>query len=302
MKNVVYVKTQHFVSTSNQGLKFSNVIDKSKQYMAYDDVGVLIFDNVNSYLSSKLIQKCVEHGIALLFCDARHSPLLLMDNVYNQKNRFELLSAQLSLASKTKNRIWSKIVMAKIRNQAKCVEQTGHSRDDVGLIQSIASNITEGDKHNVEAYAAREYFPMMFGKNFKRGRFDDIINAGLNYGYAVLRALIRREIVMHGLEPSFGIHHASVENPFNLSDDLIEPYRAFVDLIVHDVIIPRNHEQLDSSDCEDIVRVLFEKCVMDNKVYYLGDAIKVTVNSYVNCINNSTSSSLKLPEFIEGGK
>ncbi len=87
-----------------------------------------------------------------------------------------------------------------------------------------------------------------------------------------------------------------------LSDDLIEPYRAFVDLIVHDVIIPRNHEQLDSSDCEDIVRVLFEKCVMDNKVYYLGDAIKVTVNSYVNCINNSTSSSLKLPGFIEGGK
>ncbi len=74
------------------------------------------------------------------------------------------------------------------------MEQTGHSRNDVGLIQSISSNITEGDKHNVEAYAAREYFPMMFGKNFKRGRFDDIINADLNYGYAFLRALIRREV------------------------------------------------------------------------------------------------------------
>lgn len=107
---------------------------------------------------------------------------------------FPNINKQLSLASKTKNRIWSKIVMAKIRNQAKCVEQTGHSRNDVGLIQSISSNITEGDKHNVEAYAAREYFPMMFGKNFKRGRFDDIINADLNYGYAFLRALIRREV------------------------------------------------------------------------------------------------------------
>jgi|GEM_PF-919011 len=107
---------------------------------------------------------------------------------------FPNINKQLSLASKTKNRIWSKIVMAKIRNQAKCVEQTGHSRNDVGLIQSISSNITEGDKHNVEAYASREYFPMMFGKNFKRGRFDDIINACLNYGYGVLRALIRREV------------------------------------------------------------------------------------------------------------
>ncbi|KLA47339.1 CRISPR-associated protein Cas1 [Ligilactobacillus ruminis S23] len=107
---------------------------------------------------------------------------------------FPNINKQLSLASKTKNRIWSKVVMAKIRNQAKCVEQTGHSRNDVGLIQSISSNITEGDKHNVEAYAAREYFPMMFGKNFKRGRFDEIINADLNYGYAFLRALIRREV------------------------------------------------------------------------------------------------------------
>ena len=69
---------------------------------------------------------------------------------------FPNINKQLSLASKTKNRIWSKIVMAKIRNQAKCVDQTGHSRNDVGLIQSISSNITEGDKHNVEAYAARE--------------------------------------------------------------------------------------------------------------------------------------------------
>lgn len=302
MKNIVYVKTQYFVSTSNQGLKFSNVIDKSKQYMAYDDVDTLIFDNVNGYLSNKLIQKCVEHGISLIFCDEKHSPLLLLDNLYNQKKRFELLNDQLTVGNKVKNRLWSKIVLSKINNQAQCLEETGHSKINVSLIKSIKNNITEGDKHNVEAYAAREYFPMMFGKNFKRGRYDDIVNASLNYGYSILRALIRKEIVIHGLEPSFGIHHASVENPFNLSDDLIEPYRAFVDELVYESILPKNHEQLDSEDREDIVKILFEKCVIDNKVYCLGDAIKVTVNSYPNCLNNKSSSNLKLPTFIEGGK
>ena len=302
MKNIVYVKTQYFVSTSNQGLKFSNVIDKSKQYMAYDDVDTLIFDNVNGYLSNKLIQKCVEHGISLIFCDEKHSPLLLLDNLYNQKKRFELLNDQLTVGNKVKNRLWSKIVLSKINNQAQCLEETGHSKINVSLIKSIKNNITEGDKHNVEAYAAREYFPMMFGKNFKRGRYDDIVNASLNYGYSILRALIRKEIVIHGLEPSFGIHHASVENPFNLSDDLIEPYRAFVDELVYESILPKNHEQLDSEDREDIVKILFEKCVIDNKVYCLGDAIKVTVNSYRNCLNNKSSSNLKLPTFIEGGK
>ena len=301
MKNIVYVKTQYFVSTSNQGLKFSNVIDKSKQYMAYDDVDTLIFDNVNGYLSNKLIQKCVEHGISLIFCDEKHSPLLLLDNLYNQKRRFELLNDQLTVGNKVKNRLWSKIVLSKINNQAQCLEETGHSKINVSLIKSIKNNITEGDKHNVEAYAAREYFPMMFGKNFKRGRYDDIVNASLNYGYSILRSLIRKEIVIHGLEPSFGIHHASVENPFNLSDDLIEPYRAFVDELVYESILPKNHEQLDSEDREDIVKILFEKCVIDNKVYCLGDAIKVTVNSYLNCLNNKSSSN-KLPTFIEGGK
>ena len=302
MKNIVYVKTQYFVSTSNQGLKFSNVIDKSKQYMAYDDVDTLIFDNVNGYLSNKLIQKCVEHGISLIFCDEKHSPLLLLDNLYNQKKRFELLNDQLTVGNKVKNRLWSKIVLSKINNQAQCLEETGHSKINVSLIKSIKNNITEGDKHNVEAYAAREYFPMMFGKNFKRGRYDDIVNASLNYGYSILRSLIRKEIVIHGLEPSFGIHHASVENPFNLSDDLIEPYRAFVDELVYESILPKNHEQLDSEDREDIVKILFEKCVIDNKVYCLGDAIKVTVNSYLNCLNNKSYSNLKLPTFIEGGK
>ena len=114
MKNIVYVKTQYFVSTSNQGLKFSNVIDKSKQYMAYDDVDTLIFDNVNGYLSNKLIQKCVEHGISLIFCDEKHSPLLLLDNLYNQKKRFELLNDQLTVGNKVKNRLWSKIVLSKL--------------------------------------------------------------------------------------------------------------------------------------------------------------------------------------------
>lgn len=88
----------------------------------------------------------------------------------------------------------------------------------------MTKTVTDHDVHNNEACAARLYFKQLFGNDFKRGRTADLKNASLNYGYAILRALIRRNLVLKGFEPSIGIHHASTENPFNLSDDIIEPY------------------------------------------------------------------------------
>lgn len=303
MKNILYVEKRNFVATSKNGIKVVSVIDKVEKYFAYEDIGIIIFDNKHSYFSENLIRKCAEYNIALLFCDVNHSPLILFESIYGQEKRLLLLQKQLELLNKVKSRLWKKIVVTKIENQARALERCTESKEQVELIRSVVTNVTEGDKRNAEAYAARVYFISLFGKNFKRGRYDDIINSSLNYGYAILRMLIRREIVIHGLEPSWGINHISTSNPFNLSDDLIEAYRPFVDWWVVTQVLPLADQNLGltQEDKQALLKVLFEKCVIDEKVYALADAIGLTVDSYVHCLKLNSSGGLKLPTFIQGG-
>lgn len=302
MKNVLYVENINYIGTSKQGIKAVNVKDRTQQYFAYEDVDVIVFDNVKSYFSQRLIERCAEHNIALLFCDSKHSPVDLFENIYGQKRRFDVLKKQLQMSTKTKDRLWRKVVIAKVNNQAVCLNMLEKNQEAVDLLKSVVKNVTEGDKHNSEAYAAREYFKALFGNKFKRGRYDDIVNASLNYGYAIVRALIRREIVMHGLEPGIGINHHSEENPFNLSDDVIEAYRPLIDYSVVMNILSKSDQELTIEDRKEIVSILLEKCVVNGKIYRIRDAISVTVNSLLNCILTNSSAGLKLPTFIEGGR
>ncbi|EKW98571.1 type II CRISPR-associated endonuclease Cas1 [Ligilactobacillus saerimneri] len=301
MKNIVYVENQNFVSVTKEGFKFTNLATKEKRYLTFGDVGFLVFDNRKCYFSAKVIEKCCTERINLLFCDRAHSPLAVMETIYNQPHRFARFKHQLALSSKVKNRLWKKIVIAKIQNQIACLEQADPHQGECQIMKSIIKNVTEGDRHNCEAYAARWYFKTIFGTEFKRGRTEDLINAGLNYGYAILRSVIRRELVMRGLEPCIGIHHASTDNPFNLSDDLIEPYRPFVDDFVLNNLLITTHESLELEDRKLLVQVLLQKCVIDNKVMRLGDALQTTVDSFVAAITAGSSAWIKLPAFIEGG-
>lgn len=301
MKNIVYVQNDNFVSVTKNGFKFTNLVTKEKTYLANDDVGILVFDNYRCYLSARVIEKCTSGKITLLFCDRSHSPSTLVESIYNQSHRFNRFKSQLALSSKVKNRIWRKIVISKISNQAACLEKIAGEHEEFQILESLTKQVKDGDQGNVEAYAARRYFKALFGDDFKRGRTSDLANAGLNYGYAILRACIRREIVMRGLEPSFGIHHASVDNPFNLSDDLIEPYRPFVDEFVFKKILPTEHEELELEDRKLLVQVLFEQCVVDNQVMRLGDALQATIGSFVRAVEAGSSSRIKLPVAIKGG-
>lgn len=304
MKNVLYVENVNFVGVSKFGIKATNLQDHTEKYFAYEDLDVIIFDNVKSYLTQHLIEKCAENNIMLLFCDSKHSPLVLLDNIYGQEHRLEMLQKQLALSAKAKSRIWHKIVVRKIQNQADCLELVERPDEDVALLRSAVKNVTEGDKHNTEAYAAREYFQSLFGKDFKRGRYDDLVNASLNYGYAIIRALIRRKIVVHGLEPSYGVNHHSTENPFNLSDDLIECYRPLIDYSIVMHLRERDVEdvELTPEDKHAIVGIMLEKCVIGDKIFRIGDAVEETIKSYLACLQADSASSLKLPTFIQGGK
>ena len=301
MKNIVYVENECFVGVTKEGLKFSNIKTKEKKCLTFDDIGTLVFDNRKCYLSERVIEYCILNHIGILFCDRSHSPLEMIETTYNQEHRYERLKKQLTLTSKVKKRIWRKIVIQKIENQARCLELNEANADDVALVRSVSNTVVDGDEHNGEAVAAKNYFKVLFGQSFKRGRTKDIQNASLNYGYAIIRAEIRRLLVMKGFEPSFGIHHESTANPYNLADDVIETYRPFVDNYIAKNILLSEDNEFDAEERRLLVRILLEKCVINGQVMHLSDAIHLTVDTLTTCIENNSSGNLKLPSFIEGG-
>lgn len=302
MKDIIYVEHKHFISTKKESFRFVNTITKNEFFVPFDEVDYLIFDNEHSYFSKSVVSACLQRNIGIIFCDAKHVPITTITSEFGYYQRLKNLELQWNLSSKIKKRLWRKIVISKINNQASCLDEWTNQKETVTSIILTGKQVTEGDQTNREAYASRLYFSALFGKDFRRGRFEDSINAGLNYGYALLRAAIRKEIVYHGLEPSLGIHHCSSENPFNLSDDLIEPFRPFVDAFVYEKIYVPRLIDFDLETKKELLKVLFEKCVIDGKVYSLSDAIKVSAESLLIAIKKDKVAPLLLPSFIEGGK
>lgn len=302
MKDIIYVEKKHFVSVKNTSLRFVNVITKSEKFIPLSDVSVIVFDNSDSYFSNRLISTCLKEEIMLLFCDSKHAPSGFVTSPFGHYQRLKRITEQLQLDRKTKNRLWRKIVMSKINNQAACVNLFAHKQERANFLKMISKQVTEGDPDNREAQAARLYFRELFGSDFRRGRFNDVINASLNYGYAIIRAAIRKELAIHGFEASLGIHHESTENPFNLSDDLIEPYRPFVDGYVYEFILKSGVTVFEIEAKKQLLQLLLDSCVIDGKVCAVSDAIKITIQSLITCFGERSASNLKLPYFVEVGQ
>jgi len=199
-----------------------------------DDLAVLIVTNPRVRYTNAVLTGIANSGGTFVVCGVDHLPaamLLPMQAHYVQAERF---ARQAKASEPTRKRLWKQIVQAKIRAQAKCLVSTrGH---DAGLA-ALAARVGSGDPQNVEAQAARRYWPLLFDDpKFRRHRTGDGANRHLNYGYAVLRAIVARAICAAGMHPSFGLHHRNRYNPFCLADDLMEPYRPVVDRAVVRVV------------------------------------------------------------------
>lgn len=298
MKDIIFVENRHLVTTKEDSIKFKNVVDKSVKYFLFSEIEALIFQSPHSYFSQKLVVKCTEHHIPIIFCDSKRSPITEINMNFRNSTRLSRIELQFQMLSKTKDRIWKKIVSKKILNQAKCLENNMIYTSKVKELEAISKEVSSGDRNNREALAARVYFQALFGNKFKRGRYDDIVNATLNYGYAILRTAIKNELVFHGFEMSLGIKHHSKENPFNLSDDIIEVYRPFVDNLVYDIVYNQKHEEINSDVKKQLLNILFVKCIVDKKVLSLGDSIKGTVQSLIQCYEKNSPTPLLLPQMI----
>ncbi len=193
-----------------------------------DDVAAVIVHAHGVTWSTNLVVALAERGALMVLCGSNHAPVAVcmpLDGHHGQNGR---MRAQYQAGRPLTKQIWRDIVVAKIRWQAAALETRGHRAE---AFDFLARSVQSGDKGNVEAQAARRYWPLLMGQDFRRDRTAPGVNGLLNYGYTVLRSLVARAVVAAGLHPSIGVHHANRGNAFALADDLIEPFRPLVDLL-----------------------------------------------------------------------
>jgi CRISPR-associated protein Cas1 len=193
-----------------------------------DDVAAVIVHAHGVTWSTNLVVALAERGGIMLLCGPNHAPVavcLPLDGHHAQNLR---MRAQWEASKPLSKQLWRKIVVAKIRWQAAVLEASGKPASAFDL---LARRVGSGDPENVEAQAARRYWPLLMGEAFRRDRDAGGVNGMLNYGYSILRSMCARVIVAAGLHPSIGVHHANRGNAFALADDLIEPFRPLADAL-----------------------------------------------------------------------
>lgn len=194
-----------------------------------DDIEAVIASTPALTYSNQLIAALAERGAPVVICSSRFDPaavLLPLSGHHAQGLRIE---AQAAASRPTAKRLWAEIVRAKVRAQAAAL---GEVSESPLALETLARRVRSGDPTNIEAQAAQKYWPAFFGSEFRRDRGADGANSLLNYGYTVVRASAARAVVGAGLHPSLGIHHKSAGNSLRLADDLMEPFRPAVDLLV----------------------------------------------------------------------
>lgn len=194
-----------------------------------DDIAAVIACAHGITYSNNLLVQLSRRNALLVVCGSNFVPsafLWALEGNYTQSSRMD---AQIEATAPKRKNLWKQIVIAKIIQQAAVLEGIGVNWVP---LRALARNVRSGDPENVEAQAARRYWPLVFGQGFRRDRNAGGVNSLLNYGYMVVRSAVARAVMGAGLHPSIGIHHCNAGNPMRLVDDLMEPFRPYVDFVV----------------------------------------------------------------------
>lgn len=260
-----------------------------------DDISVIILEVHQVTITSALMSRLTESNIVLFTCDNTHAPNGVFIPFHQHSRYAQVSHKQVVWTEPFKKRAWKKIVSQKILNQSKTLEYMGKSK--VKELEIYAKKVKSGDSTNVEGSSARIYFTALFGK-FNRKNESDWRNAALNYGYSLIRGTISRSLAAHGFLPAFGLFHHSTLNAFNLSDDIIEPYRAFVDVVVsehYETFIELPDTRFMPEHKVELYQLFTMKIRIDDESTTLLNSVEVCVTSLMNATLQKDVGLLKLP-------
>lgn len=274
----VVITRQSKISYKNRFLVVKQ--DNDEKYIHLSEIDTIIVDSISVSISAYLLKEIADAKINMIFCDEKHNPFGELSPYYSRHNSSKKIKEQIKWTNKCKDDLWMKIVKNKILNQSLMLNKIKNDKYD--LLTSYIDEVVSGDKTNREGHAAKVYFNALFGNDFVRNNNDNI-NAALNYGYAILLSTINKEVIASGYLTQLGIHHKNEFNEFNLSCDLMEPFRVIVDNFVYF----NQERELNTNYKLDIVNILNNSYKYQNKSYTLKDIIGLFVKNTLNNINNT---------------
>jgi len=283
------------ISIENDQLKYAPK-DAEVIKVPIDDISVIILEIHQVTITSALMSRLTESNIVLFTCDKTHAPNGVFIPFHQHSRYAQVAHKQVAWSEPFKKRIWQKIVSSKVLNQSQTLSYM--KRDKVKQLKKYSQSVKSGDSTKIESISARIYFIALFGKGFKRRNEDDWRNSALNYGYALVRGVISRSLASHGFLPAFGLFHHSTLNAFNLSDDLIEPYRAFVDVVVaehFEEFIELSDKRFLSEHKVELYQLFTMKTTIDGVSTTLLNSVEVCVTSLMNATQEKDVALLKLP-------
>lgn len=261
-----------------------------KRTIPIEDVGVVLLENQQTCITLPLLNALAESEVQVIICNSKGMPSAMIQSMNSNNLQGETLRNQIACSEVLKKQLWKQVVEAKIKNQASLLNSVG---EDGNVLKPFYSNVRSGDVDNREGIAARIYFQHLFGDSFIRDRDEQGINALLNYGYSILRAATCRAIVSSGLLPAIGIYHHNRSNAYPLADDLMEPFRPFVDGVVYDLAMHSKTELIKEVKAE-LISVLYADTIYEKVKRPLSVGLSMTTASMVKCLSKELNS-LSLP-------
>ena len=272
------------VITKNSRINYKNRFlvvkqEEDEKYIHLSEIDTIIVDSISVSISAYLLKELSANKINIIFCDEKHNPFGELIPFYGRHNNSKIIKIQMKWKQVEKDRLWKEIVKNKIINQSMLLKKIKSKKYE--LIFSYIKEVTTGDKTNREGPAAKVYFNALFGNTFIRNSNDEI-NAALNYGYAILLSTINKEVINNGYLTQLGIHHKNEFNEFNLSCDLMEPFRIIIDNFVY----YNKNKKFNTEYKLDLINLLNKVFLYQSKNYTLKDIIKLYVKNTLDSVNS----------------
>ena len=263
--------------------------DNGTDFIHIGEVNTLILETTTISITAALMCELIKQKVKVIFCDEKSNPHFELLPFYGSHDCSAKIKEQIAWTDFLKESLWTIIVTEKIENQMKLLKKL--NKEEYRILQEYASQIEHNDNTNREGHSAKIYFSALFGNNFSRNK-ENSLNAFLNYGYQLLLSTFNKEIVANGYLTQIGIFHKNMFNYYNLSSDLMEPFRVIVDELAY----KKNPQKFEKDEKRKLQNILNLKFRINNVNHYLSDVIKIYTKSIFDALS---SNDLSLVRFFE---
>ena len=288
----------HVNQSEKMHLKLDNLVVRKygeEFVIPLSDISMIVAEGGDTIVTLRLLSALSKYNIALIVCDNEHLPTGIYHSQNGHFRAYKKLQNQIGWTQDQKDKMWQIVTYFKINNQQDVLSMFEKNIEAIQLLADYKDHVELGDRTNREGHAAKVYFNELFGKQFTRvtQQEADVINAGLNYGYAIMRAQMARIVSGYGLNGLLGIFHKNEYNQFNLVDDLMEPFRQIIDVWVYQNL--RNQEYLKYEYRLQLTNLLNAKIKYGKEVCTVTGAMDKYVKGFIKCIDEKETSKFFCP-------